>query len=272
MIRPTLLAVLKKVSRKTRGALSSSTGGARVDPIGGSQFSADRRPAVSHIMVACLPVGGGDKTVGDSSGAVMSIATAGLAAGRQSGDCKARALLHAGVADGILTPREARDGLHHRAVGGRDLCVAVSGGLASVLELVQPLRHVAWAGRDTGSKGNAAAALHGAVRKREIFRMARVPSTWRRAVAIEELKDADHNNNNDAAAAAAAEADAETVVDDVDGEAEEFMVMCQGGWFGWYRRLHGRFEVSKSLRGARACSTDKASPNASYRSVLVSSV
>lgn len=220
-----------KASRKTRGALSSSIGGARGDPIGGSQFVADRRPGVSHIMVACLPVGRDVQTFGGRGGAVVAAETTGSAVGSRSEEVRLKVLLQAGAEDGSMAPHEARAGQDYRSVGGRDFCVVVSGGLASVLELVQPLRHVGWAGRDAVAE-TAAAARHGAGKKREILRMARMPSTWRRAVAIGDCKAADDEHS------------AEALVDDVDSEAEEFMVMCEDGWFGWYQSHHRRFEVS----------------------------
>lgn len=203
-------------------------------------------------MLACLPVGGrGAQTLGGSSGGVATaIAAAGSVAERQSEDLKANGPLQAGPGDRKIAPRRTRGGQgHDSSVGGRDFCVAVSGGLASVLELLQPLWHVAWAGRDTRMKKTLAAELHGAGMTREILRMARVPSTWRRAaaaaatvaVAIEERKDT--YNNHSAAFAAAASA-AETAVENVDGGAEEFVVMCEDGWFGWYQSRHRRFMVS----------------------------
>eukprot|EP00752_Nemacystus_decipiens_P008616 g7695.t1 len=207
-----------EVSRKTRGALSSSISGAKCDPIGGSQFAADRRPGVSHIMVACLPVGHDVQPVAGGSGAISTITSAGAAAWRQSKDTKASAPRHSGAA------RTAdRAGEDSRIVGGRDCCVVVSGGLASVLELVLPLRHVGWAGRDTTPNTTSAGSEHG--KKREVLRMARVPSSWQRA----------------------ALSIAQTVVDDVDGEAEEFMVMCSGGWLGWYQCHHRRFELASRV-------------------------
>lgn len=229
----------KKVSRKTRGALSSSTGGARGGRIGGSQFAADRRPGVSHVMTAYLPVGGVAQTFGGGGGgggAVVAIATAGSAAGRQPEDSRVKVMLQAGAAGGSTARRETGGGQDCRGVGGRDFCVAVSGGLASVLELVQPLRHIEWAGRDPGTPA-VAVAPHGAGKKREVLRMARVPPTWRRAeigVAVDGRKDGAHDHNDVTAAA----------VEDVDGEAEEFMVMCDDGWVGWYQSHHRRFEVS----------------------------
>lgn len=238
-----------KVSRKARGALRSSTGGARGDPIGGSQFAADRRPAVSHIMVACLPLSGSAQTFSGSNGAVVAISTAGSTTGRQPEEIRLKVLLEAGAADGIMAPSNTGGGNDYRSVGGRDFCVAVSGGLASVLELVQPLRHVGWAGTGTGSKTTPPAALHGVGKTREVLRMMRVPSTWRRAeaaaaAAIEERKDVDSDHN-------------ETVADDVDGEADEFMVMCQDGWFGWYQSHHRRFEVRSFHLATRHTTTTK---------------
>lgn len=192
-------------------------------------------------MVACLPLGRDAQTFGGSGGgAVTAIVSAGLTAGRQPEDIKAKALLQAGAVDGSISARETRDGRGCGIVGGRDLCVAVSGGLASVLELVQPLRHVGWAGRDA-VVSNTAVEAKAYGKKREVLRMARVPSTWRRAAGIGECKDAKAENGHNA----------ETVVDDFDGEAEEFMVMCEDGWLGWYQCHHRRFEVSRTRLGAK---------------------
>lgn len=242
----------KQVSRKTRGALSSSAGGVRGDRKGGSQFAADRRPAVSHIMVACLTAGGGAPTLGRGSGSVAAVASvlsaAAVSAGRQSEEVKQNSLSQAAATGGSsMAPSNNRGGQGCQSVGGRDFCVAVSGGLASVLELVQPLRRVGWAGRDTGSTISMAPELYGAWKKREILRLVRVPSTWRRAGAatplegvFEEQKNADDAHNDPTTASSAAEA----AVDDIDGEAEEFVVMCEDGWFGWYQSHHRRFEVT----------------------------
>lgn len=194
-------------------------------------------------MVACLPVGRNAQTFGGSGGAVVAIASAGSTAGRQSEDIKVKFLLQAGEADGSsMAARETTGGQESRIVGGRDICVAVSGGLASVLELVQPLRHVGWAGRDTTPSTTFAAAAHG--KRREVLRMARVPSTWRRAAA--KIVDSKHAGNDH---------NAETVVDDVDGESEDFMVMCEDGWFGWYQCHHRRFEVSQIRSASRVTET-----------------
>ena len=65
--------------------------------------------------------------------------------------------------------------------------------------------------------------------------MARVPPTWRRAVANT----------------------AEIVEDNVDSEADEFIVMCDGGWFGWYQRHHRRFEVRLFDLRLRSTTLDK---------------
>lgn len=133
---------------------------------------------------------------------------------------------------------------------GREFCVAVAGGLACVLELVHPLRHVAWAGRDTTTAAELAAVYHGAGKKREVHRMTRVPSTWRCVAAAakdsrmgcDDAGDASDYRNVSTVTAAGTP---ETAEEEGDGEAEEFMVMCDGGWFGWYRSYHRRFEVRR---------------------------
>ncbi len=134
---------------------------------------------------------------------------------------------------------------------GRELCVAVSGGLACVLELVQPLRHVAWAGRDITAAAALAAVFHGTGKKREVLRMTRVPLTWGRAAAaaakgsrmgFDGAGGASDNRNGSTVTAAGTSATAE---EEADEEAEDFLVMCDGGWFGWYRSYHRRFEVRK---------------------------
>lgn len=98
---------------------------------------------------------------------------------------------------------------------GRDFCVAISGGLVSVLEVVEPLQHVGWVGRET-TTALTTGIYGGGGKKREVARMARVPSVWRPATA-----------------------------EDDDCAADDFMVMCEDGWFGWYHGCHGRFEVSE---------------------------
>ena len=220
------------MSRKTRGALSSSTGRARADPIGGSQFAADRRPGVSHLMVACLPVGRDVQISGGRGEAVVAVAMSGSAAGRPSEEVKVKVSLPAGAEGVGMIRRGARGGQDFGYIGGRDFCVAVSGGLASVMELVHPLRHVGWAGRGTVTEAAPTTAPHGSEKKREILRMSRVPSTWRRAVGIEGCKAVGNDHY------------AEPLVGDVDGAAGEFMVMCEDGWLGWYQSHHRRFEVS----------------------------
>jgi len=221
------------VSRKARGALSASGGGARGDPIGGSQFAADRRPGVSHLMAVFLSAGGRG---GHQEGIAKSLREATTT----GGSVITRA---AGGGGGRVSGRGYCD--------GREFCVAVSGGLACVLELVQPLRHVAWAGRDTTAAAALVAALHGTGKKREVLRMTRVHSTWRRAAAAAAAAeysriggdcagDASEYPNASTVTAAGASG---TFGEEAGGEAEDFMVMCEGGWFGWYRNYHCRFEV-----------------------------
>lgn len=149
----------------------------------------------------------------------------------------------------------------NRSSSGRDFCVAVSGGLASVLELVQPLQHIGWAGRDTSPM--LAAVLHGIGKTREILRMARVPSAWWRAGAVVKAGQAfssrprgesygeDFAGNGKHYCHAAA-AETGTVSQDVDDGEGGFIVMCEDGWFGWYHSYHRRFEVNTVWLGAVA--------------------
>ena len=192
---------------------------------------------MSHLMAVSLSAGnrGGHHEEGTAETSLRASATGG--------------------GGGVIATatRGGRGGGQDGGGDDREFCVAVAGGLACVLELVQPLRHVAWAGRDITVEAAMAAVDHGNRKKREVLRMARVHSTWRgvAAAAAEDSSggrswggggaggETEHHEFSTAAATSTLGAAGE----ELDEEAEEFMVMCAGGWLGWYRSYHRRFEV-----------------------------
>lgn len=260
LILPTLLLIVLshrvgKTSRRTRGERSASSSSARPDRIGGSQFAADRKPAISHVMVARLSFGGefGVNSSTASSAGQGITAFTGTTARPSQGE-----LSQAGSTGISAALRAAASGdgggKCDGSNSGRDFCIAVSGGLASVLELVQPLQHIGWAGRDASA--TLAAESHGGGKQMgEVLRMARVPSAWRRTgLEAEEgqypaFSSRPGGSSYGSDVVSKGEYDrivtaAGTVIENADDGAGGFMIMCEGGWFGWYHICHGRFEVS----------------------------
>lgn len=131
---------------------------------------------------------------------------------------------------------------------GKVMCLAVSGGLVSVLEVVEPLCHVGW----------ARALSRRLLDKREILRMARIPCWWGataqiggRGVTGKEKLQAKVPDNGGLLVAcpansvtgylAAEDVDSGTIVG--DGNRAGFLVMNESGWLGWYQGCNREFEV-----------------------------
>ncbi|CBN73996.1 hypothetical protein Esi_0009_0188 [Ectocarpus siliculosus] len=206
-----------EASRKTRSAHYTSVSATSGDRVGNGRFAANRRPGVSHIMAIRLSAGeeagvfgsGVDtrRAAADTTGRGTSLCTG---KGGENFQAPAKGSSWAEV---IASARGKSGG----GGSGRDFCVAVSGGLISVLEVVEPLQHVGWVGRET-TADLTAGVYGGGGKKREVARMMRVPSVWRSARE-----------------------------EDIDCAADDFMVMCDDGWFGWYHGYHGRFELVSRL-------------------------
>lgn len=239
MIHPLFLSDLplltrsKKASRKTRSAHYTSGSATSGDRVGNGRFAANRRPGVSHIMAIRLSAGEEARVFGSGVDARRAAAdTTGrgtsLSTGKGGENFQAPAK-GSSWAEVIVSARGKSGG----GGSGRDFCVAVSGGLVSVLEVVEPLQHVGWVGRET-TAALTAGVYGGGGKKREVARMARVPWVWRSARE-----------------------------EDVDCAPDDFMVMCDDGWFGWYHGYHERFEVSE-IGDLSPCII---SPEQSYESV-----
>lgn len=124
--------------------------------------------------------------------------------------------------------------------GGRDICVAISGGLASVLEAVVPLWHVGWAGnRSTSSSGT-----------KNILRMTRSPPEWR---GLQTGKGDGRSNTSRGSTPAFEEGNRNATEYDDDGRG--FFVMCEGGWLGWYHGCDGNFQVNFDINVELSCGT-----------------
>lgn len=226
-----------QLSRKARGTYRASASLSDGRNGGGpseSQFAANRRPGVSHVMTVRLSVSGETHSLGSDTETAWpngAITTPGEA--RAPKNTSRDKAISAGNPETFGDPISAVNGRSGRGYstgvsGGRDFCIAVAGGLASVLEVFQPLQHVGWAGRVTEPAQAAttvalAEMLHSGGKRREILGMSRVPSAWRRA------------------ATAAATAEGQEHI--VDNGGDDVVVMCGGGWVGWYHGCHGRFEV-----------------------------
>ncbi|CAM9258655.1 unnamed protein product [Ectocarpus sp. 4 AP-2014] len=206
-----------EASRKTRSADYTSGSATSGDRVGNGQSAANRRPGLSHIMAIRL-----------SAGKEAGVFDSGVDARRTAPDTAGRGTLLSTGKGGENFPAPAKGSSWAEVIAsargksggggsGRDFCVAVSGGLISVLEVVEPLQHVGWVGRKT-TAALTAGVYGGGEKKREVARMARVPSVWRSARGK-----------------------------DVDCAADDFMVMCDDGWFGWYHGYHGRFELVSRL-------------------------
>ncbi|CAM9177663.1 unnamed protein product, partial [Ectocarpus fasciculatus] len=207
-----------EASRKTRSALNTFGSATSGDRLGNSRFAANRRPGVSHIMAIRLSAGEEARVFGsglDARHAGAHTAGRGTSLSRERGaeNFQAPAKGSSWAEANVSATGEGGGG-----GGGRDFCIAVSGGLVSVLEVVEPLQHVGWVGRET-TTALTAGVYEGGGKKREVARMARVPSVWRPATA-----------------------------EDVDCAADDFMVMCDDGWFGWYHGCHGKFELVSRLK------------------------
>lgn len=145
----------------------------------------------------------------------------------------------------VRTMTTTRSG--HGGVGSRDFCVAISGGLVSVLEVVVPLWHVGWAGeRSTTSS-----------RDREILRIARTPSRWGALVpARSEVENntaprstqrcEDRSGTEESTPRAGSSRGEETNYTAAKRGVHRgsgFIVMCEGGWVGWFHDHHRNLEV-----------------------------
>lgn len=129
------------------------------------------------------------------------------------------------------------------------MCLAVSGGLVSVLEVVEPLCYVGWA-RERSRRF---------LNKREILSMVRTPCWWgalvqtggQGATGKENLQEKVPDNSgplvvgtvNSVAGYLAAEGVDSGTILGVDDRAG-FLVMSECGWLGWYQGYNGEFEVS----------------------------
>ncbi|CAB1106295.1 unnamed protein product [Ectocarpus sp. CCAP 1310/34] len=202
-------------SRKTRSAHYPSGSATSGDRVGNGRFAANRRPGVSHIMAIRLSAGEEAGVLGSgvySRGAAADTTGRGMSPSTGKGGENFQAPAKGSSWAEVIASARGKSG---GGGSGKDFCVAVSGGLISVLEVVEPLQHVGWVGRET----TAALTSGGSGgKKREVARIARVPSVWRSARE-----------------------------EDVDCAADDLMVMCDDGWFGWYHGYHGRFELVSRL-------------------------
>lgn len=164
-----------------------------------------------------------------------------------------------GPSAGGVTNVGRRPGGIHEASCSRELCLAVSGGLISVLEVVAPLWHLHWAGAKSG----------GSDKRRNVLQMMRTPYGW--GAKIEHALDADSDASVDVdlaedstssetekegrvprgmavrpnvtSSGVGLETPSNSVTDtttDSDetrdpGDEAGIIVLCDGGWVGWYR-------------------------------------
>lgn len=108
--------------------------------------------------------------------------------------------------------------------GTRDVCVAISGGLMSVLEVVAPLWHIGLAGEGAQESQE----------RKQVLTMARAPRGWgETALELRALS-----------ASTPTYGEREIVLSE-EGKAGGntyscgFLVMCEGGWIGWYHGSGG---------------------------------
>lgn len=213
----------------------------------GSSKVVDRHatPLVSHIMAVCLPTGPppfscGSEAVGSTAAAVPETRRGNEA---MAPDASARAGMFsrstphevpsaavksrtkAGT-DGVSRVGDGGGGGGGGGGGTRDICVAISGGLMSVLEVVAPLWHIGLAGEGAQESQE----------RKQVLTMARAPCGW----------------GNTAFEPGALSASTPTygegeIVLSGEGKAAGntnscgFLVMCEGGWIGWY---HGSREYT----------------------------
>ena len=184
-----------KVARKSSAAIATSTG--RGYHREGT--SVNRSPSVTHAMVVHFPARITLSLSGEETPLVRRLDKAPL-------PCDF---------DDVVRPSD--DGGSKRS---KTVCLAISGGLVSVLELVEPL----WQFEKEP------------VKRREVLRMARTPRWWgvggkKKGGAAKRVR----------GSLAAKTDDHETI--EGHGNRAGFVVMSEGGWLGWYHGFYGTFDV-----------------------------
>lgn len=156
-------------------------------------------------------------------------------------------------------PSSAGGGSKDDAVGWKDICVAVSGGLISLLEVVSPLWHV----------GCASMRPEKSETGREIQRMMRAPPAWAKglvgAVKVKGTTSATDIGGARGGASSRGMRNASTssgivvttpsnsfleTTDSAErahdsGDTPGVLLLCDGGWVGWYRWSYN-FEVRRA--------------------------
>lgn len=202
----------------------------------------DRRLSVTHVMVVQLSSCPAPSSVDAAVGA-MSAATGEEHKLTRQDDSGSLLREYGGRA---RTP--GNSAVYER----KFMCLAISGGLVSVLEVVEPLCHVGW----------ARALSRGLLDKRDILSMARMPRWWGAlaqtggwGVTGKEKFQAKAPDNSGPLVVGAVDSvggyhtaeglDRRTIFGDDD--RAEFLVMSECGWLGWYQGYNGEFEVSMAF-------------------------
>lgn len=167
------------------------------------------------------------------------------------------------AAEGSKCPRREVSDERDSVAGWKDFCLAVSGGLVSVLEMATPLWHVGWTGAWSGPSGP----------RREILRLIRTPLEWGEWLGDVVVREAGTKGPGLTGEGAGARvkssrplmtssgvglATPSNSMTDTTGSSDwtlgadnttGIIALCEGGWIGWYRWAQ-RFEVRNVDKGS----------------------